>query len=247
MGAGMSRRLAFLAAAMISAPAAAPAAVPEEEAKGPYRLSFDAEIVSDYRFRGASLSEGEPALQAEALLELDPGFWASVWGSTLSGNDAELQFGVGYSRDILTQLNLELSLNYYAYPSESSSNYFEGTAALSYPIGNVTPKIGVEYAPRQAHLRDEEGVKRDNLYAYLALDLAIATTPVTIGGRIGYETGIFDTRERGGKWDWRIGARAETRWLNFGLAYVDSNGRLIGRRGRNLADETLVATLSKSF
>jgi uncharacterized protein (TIGR02001 family) len=237
----------FILAGMTSAVAAVPAAAAEEETKPPHKLSFEIEAVSDYRYRGVSLSGGEPALQAEALLEFDSGVWASVWGSTLSGTDVELQLGVGYSRDIFRQLNLEVSLNYYVYPSDASSNYFEGAAALSYPIGKLTPKIGLEYAPRQAHLRDEEGAKQDNLYTYFALDLEIAKTPVTLSGQIGYETGLFDTRVEGGKWDWRIGAAAETEWLNFGLAYVDSNGRLIDARGRNLADETVVATLGKSF
>ena len=236
----------FLLAGMTSA-LTAPALAAGEEAKPPHKLSFEIEAVSDYRYRGVSLSGGEPALQAEALLEFDSGFWASVWGSTLSGTDVELQLGLGYSKDIFHQLNLEVSLNYYAYPSDGSSNYFEGAAALSYPVGSLTPKIGLEYAPRQGHLRDEQGVKRNNLYAYLALDLEIAKTPITLNGQVGYETGLFDTRDKGGKWDWRVGATAETKWVDFGLAYVDSNGRLIDGRGRNLAGETVVATLGKSF
>lgn len=242
----MDRRLALFSAALAPAFAAAPA-LAEEDRKPAPKLTFEAEAVTDYRFRGVSLSEAEPALQAEALLEFDSGFWASVWGSTLSGDDIELQLGAGYSKDIFRQLNLEVSLNYYAYPHETSSNYFEGATAFSYPVGSFTPKAGLEYAPRQAHLRDESGAKRDNLYTYVALDVAIGKTPVTIGGQIGYETGLFDTRSRGGKWDWRIGARAETEWLDFGLAYIDSNGRLIDENRRNLADETLVATLGKSF
>jgi uncharacterized protein (TIGR02001 family) len=243
----MDRRLTIFSAALMPPFAAAPALAAEEERKPAPKLTFEAKAVSDYRFRGLSLSGGEPALQAEALLEFDSGFWASVWGSTLSGDDLELQLGVGYSKDIVHQLNLEISLSYYAYPHESSSNYFEGAAAFSYPLGSFTPKIGVEYAPRQAHLRDENGKKRDNLYAYLALDVAVGETPVTIGGQIGYETGVFAARAKGGKWDWRIGATAKTEWLDFGFAYIDSNGRPSDESGRNLAGETLVATLGKSF
>jgi uncharacterized protein (TIGR02001 family) len=159
----------------------------------------------------------------------------------------ELQLGVGYSSDIFSRLNLEVSLNYYAYPSDASSNYFEGTAALSYPIGAFTPKVGIEYAPRQQHLRDQSGAKRDNLYAFAALELRLPGAPVTVDGRIGYETGVFDTRVAGGKWDWRIGAKAETKWLDVGLAYVDSNGRLRSASGRDLAGEQLVASVGKSF
>ena len=240
----MGRRLVLLA---FLAFAAAPARAAGDEAGSAPKLTFEAEALSDYRFRGISLSGGEPAVQTEALLEFDSGVWASAWGSTLSGTDVELQLGLGYSHDIFSRLNLEVSLNYYAYPSDGASNYFEGAAALSYPFGALTPKLGIEYAPAQDHLRDESGAKKDNLYAFLALELALPKTPITLDGQVGYETGVFDTRSAGGKWDWRIGAKARTRWLDFGLAYVDSNGRLRSRSGRNLAGEQLVASVGKSF
>ncbi len=235
-----------LAAAMTSAFVAAPAGAAQEAASSP-KLAFEIGAVSDYRYRGVSLSGGEPAIQAEALLEFEAGFWASAWGSTLSGDDVELQLAAGYSTDIFSRLNLEVSLNYYAYPSDGSSNYLEGAITLARPFGNFTPKIGLEYAPPQAHLRDDQGRKRDNLYAFVGVDLKLGGTPLTLGGAVGYETGIFDTRERGGKWDWRLGATAETKWLNFDLTYVNSNGRMRSSRGRDLANETLVASIAKSF
>jgi uncharacterized protein (TIGR02001 family) len=241
----MDRRHLPLAAVMTSAFAASPAIAAESESRS--KLSFEIEAVSDYRYRGVSLSGGEPALQAEALLEFDSGFWASAWGSTLSGHEVELQFAAGYSADIYRQVNVEISVNYFAYPAAPSTNYLEGSAVLSRSFGSLTSKVGVEYAPRQSHLRDEGGTMQDNLYTYFALDLAVGKTPVTVGGQIGYETGLFDTRDSGGKWDWRIGAEAETKWVDVGVAYINSNGRLIDGRGRNLADETVVASLGKSF
>lgn len=238
----------FLLAISLTAAAATPAmAANEAEQRTPVRLSVDMEVLSDYRYRGVSLSGGEPAVQAEAYLELDPGIFASLWGSTLSGTEVELQVGAGYSADLTDKLNVQVGINYNAYPSASSENYYAVGAALSYSYANLKPVAGVEYAPKQAHLRDEEGFKRDNLYAFLALDVTVAGTPVTLTGQIGYETGLFDTRAKGGKWDWLIGARAETKWLNFGLSYIDSNGNRLEKPGRNLADETLVASVGRSF
>lgn len=242
----MIRPLASLAATMASL-AGAPAASAQEKADAAPKLTVEIEALSDYRYRGVSLSDGEPAFQAEALLEFDSGIWASAWGSTLTGGDVELQLGLGYSKDIFGRLNFETSFSYYLYPSDSSSNYFEAAAALSYPLGRLKPRIGLEYAPRQENLVDDAGRRRDNLYAYLAVELEIANTPLTLDGALGYETGVFDTRERGGKWDWRVGAVAATRWFDVGIAYIDSNGRLIDRRGRNLADETLVGSIGRSF
>ena len=242
--------LAATVAAVTAAPAiAAEEAKPEAEAEaeaGP-KLSFEIEAVSDYRFRGISLSGGEPAFQAEVLLELDSGIFVSLWGSTLTGTEVELQLTTGYAGKLFEQLDIEAGINYYAYPSDSSQNYFEASAAFSRKLGSLTPKIGIEYAPTQAHLRDQTGSKRDNLYAYAALELALAGTPITLSGQMGYETGVFDTRSDGGKWDWQVAATAETKWVNLGLFYIDSNGRMIDEKGRNLADETVVATVGRSF
>lgn len=243
----MRRRPFFIAAALATAEGVPATAADAASPKTAPKLSIDVEAVSDYRFRGVSLSGGEPAVQAGALIELDSGVFASIWVSTLSGGDLELQPGVGYSADIADKLNLEVGISYNVYPAEPSQNYYEAAAALSYSFAGLTPTIAVEYAPKQAHLRDEAGLKQDNLYGYLALDISLPRTPVTLAGQIGYETGLFDTRANGGKWDWLIGARAQTKWLNFGIIYVDSNGRVLGRRGRDLADKTVVASIGRSF
>lgn len=237
----------FIAAALATAEGVPVTAADAANPTTAPRLTVDLEAVSDYRFRGVSLSGGEPAVQAEALLELDSGVFALIWGSTLSGGDVELQPGVGYSAEIADKLNLEIGISYNVYPGESSQNYYEAAAALSYSFAGLTPTIGAEYAPKQARLRDEEGLKQDNLYGYLALNISLPRTPVTLTGQIGYETGLFDTRANGGKWDWLIGARAETKWLNLGITYVNSNGRVLTRRGRDLADETVVASIGRSF
>lgn len=237
----------LVASALSAAPVAAEAEKPPE----PVTLTVDIEAVSDYRFRGISLSGGDPAPQGGATLTLDPGIYASVWGSTIAetegGADVELQLSLGYATEVLSGLEIDLALNYYAYPSDAGINYLESSAELSYALGPLTPKLGVQYAPPQAHLRDEAGAKRDNLYAWLGIDLLVGGIPVTLSGRAGYETGLFDTRVRGGKWDWSLGGKVTTKWFDFGLLYIDSNGRLRDRRGRNLAGETLVASLGRSF
>jgi hypothetical protein len=122
-----------------------------------------------------------------------------------------------------------------------------GAASLSHAIRNLTSIIGLGSAPRQPHLVDARGSKRDNLYAYVAVDLAVAKTPVAISGQIGDEAGLFDTRADGEESDWRTGAHAETKWLDLAFFHIDGNGRLLNGPGRDLASETWVASASRSF
>jgi hypothetical protein len=53
--------------------------------------------------------------------------------------------------------------------------------------------------------------------------IAVTGSPVTVNAGFGYERGPFDVVERGGKWDWRLGAEAELGRAKLGIAYVASN------------------------
>ena len=64
-------------------------------------ISGEAGLVSDYRYRGVSLSRGHPALQAELTLEHESGLYADLWGSTLGHRDeAEIDFTGGLAKDL---------------------------------------------------------------------------------------------------------------------------------------------------
>ncbi len=76
--------LLFAAAAM-SAPAFAQDD-PITGGGGPLSLSGEVAVVSDYRFRGISLSDEEIALQPSLTLSHESGFYSGVWGSTMPEN-----------------------------------------------------------------------------------------------------------------------------------------------------------------
>src|ERR1051325_9913354 len=79
-------------------------------------LSGEAGVVSDYRYRGVSLSNGNPALQASVTLEHNSGLYATAWGSTLGhGTQTEVDFTGGYSKDLSKGFSLDVSSTYYSY------------------------------------------------------------------------------------------------------------------------------------
>ena len=239
---GAAMALLVLAA---SAPASA-AALPDG-----WSLSGEAALVSDYRFRGISLSDRRAAVQGGLTLEHEFGLYGALWGSTIAesegGADAEIDLVAGFATELAGGVSLDLSVSHYLYPSDPDISFTEAAASLSRGFGAATPRIGIAYAPAQGTMRDDFGVRRDNVYAFAGVELALPGLPVTLDGEIGYESGYFDVCDTGGKTDWRIGASLDLAGFAFGLQYVDSDSRLPGLHGRDLAGATVVASLAVSF
>jgi uncharacterized protein (TIGR02001 family) len=199
--------IAFLAVAFLPAPAAAA------------ELSGEAGLVSDYRYRGISLSRGRPALQAELTVEHESGLYADLWGSTLGhGDEAEINLTGGFSKDLSEQVSLDLSGTYFLYPKSAVDNYVEGTALVRFSRGAASVGVGFSYAPPQRGTGHE-----GNSYWFGTGDYAVPKSPVTLKASLGYERGAFDDVARGGKWDWALGAEMAFKPAKFGLAYVGSN------------------------
>src|SRR3990167_10424122 len=97
----------LLAATVIatSAFAAAPALAQDEEA-GPVTVTGSVTVVSDYRFRGVSLSGGDPAIQGGITVAHESGFYIGTWGSSIDDGgsdfygDVELDVFGGWSGDV---------------------------------------------------------------------------------------------------------------------------------------------------
>ena len=181
-------------------------------------VSGNAGLVSDYRYRGVSLSRGRAALQGELALEHDSGLYASLWGSTLGHDaDTEVQLGGGYAADLTERIGIDLSANYFVYPSAASDNYGEATGIVTATFGRVSTDLGVSYAPAQRGTGDA-----DNLYAFGAAAYAAPKSPLKLTAAFGYERGAFDEVAGGGKWDWTLGGEVALAPARLGLAYVGS-------------------------
>jgi uncharacterized protein (TIGR02001 family) len=208
---------------------ALPALLWASSAAGATDWSTSAGIVSDYRFRGISLSHGRPAVQGSVMVEDSSGLYAALWGSTLGhGSDTELDLSGGYDAEVSDQVDLDVSANLYTYPSGSDVNYVELAGAATFTRGPASGKVEVSYVPAQ-------GRTRANAYALTAGTYAIPKTPVSLTASLGYERGWFDEVEHGGKWDWSLGVEVEAKPAKLCLTYVESNADLPDRRAILLA------------
>lgn len=216
--------------------AAAPALAAAEEAASPWSGSLAA--VSDYRYRGYSLSDEQPALQAELTYTTGGGWYADAFTSTIDeyagpgdahGATVELDFSLGRGFSGLG-LDWDLAAAVYTYPGASGLSYWEVPVSASKTWGALTGTAGFEYAPAQEATGDQ-----DNRYLYLAADWAPESWPVAVNASLGLEDGAFADN----KLDWAIGVSRDVGPVSLQLQYIDADAPGI--------DGALVASLTKAF
>ena len=233
----------LLAAAALPLLALPTAAFAQEEAAeeeaGPIEIDFEVAALSDYRFRGLSLSGKDPEATAELSVTHESGLYGAVWASNVDtdfdgkGNDLEVDWTVGYSVDV-GPVNLDGGVIYYSYLDHSDLNYIEVYGGITVPVGAASVTLGAAYAPSQDNLGNT-----DNTYVYISGDLPIKDTPVSLHGTFGYEDGAFGDKKR----DWLLGASYDIGGgFTASLDYVDTH-----RAFSNLGDATAVFSIAKAF
>lgn len=190
-----------------------------EEAAGPLTLTGGVAVVSDYRFRGVSLSDKDFAVQPYLTIKHESGIYAGVWASNLAenaGDDLEVDLYAGFAGgDAVTY---DIGATYYLYPGVSSFNYVEFTGKLGTTMGPATLGAQLSYVPSQ----DNTG-NQDNIYVATNASVAVPNTPVSIVGSIGLEDGAFSAGSN--KLDWSLGVTAAVSGFTLGASYVDTNRR----------------------
>jgi uncharacterized protein (TIGR02001 family) len=236
-----------------AAEAAAPAAMPA------FTVTGNVSLVSDYRFRGVSLSAGDPAIQGGVTVTHESGLYVGTWSSSLSQTPVygsqELDLFAGWSGEVASGLTLDAGLLYYVYPGGhvGDGNYWEPYASLTGAIGPAKLKVGVAYDWTQMGLLDNAGRHDDNLYVYSNLDVGVPGTPLTLSGHLGYTDGVLAPcyyctgtatfNDRTG-WDWSIGASATVLGpISVGVSYIGVSGASV----KDYTDDAVVATLTASF
>lgn len=237
--------------ALKSAVLAAVLAVPvkaAQSASGGVAVSANVGLVSDYRFRGISYTEENPALQGGVdanlalsdSLSLFAGTWASTGNDdTIGAGEIDLYGGLAGRSGLA---NWQVGVLGYFYPDASGIDFYELHGEFGMDIGPMSAAAGLFYAPDQSSLGGG-----DSVYVYTSLASAVPNTPITLRASLGYEDGgVWD-----GKWDWKLGAVAVYRQFSFGVSYVDSNKSApyltdSGSR-RKAGDSAVLFSVSTSF
>lgn len=243
---------AILAAAVLAGAGftAFPAFADETDPPSAITVSGNVALTTDYRFRGVSLSGGDPAIQGGITVTHESGFYVSTWSSSIASSPAyggqELDFIGGWSGEVSPGLTFDAGLTYYTYPGGhvGHANYFEPYASVATTFGPATAKFGVAYAWDQRSLGND-----DNLYLYTNLDIGIPNTPLTVSGHLGYTDGALGPDFLAGgtdksDLDWSIGATATLFGpLSLNVSYIGVGGRSV----KSFTNDAVVATLTASF
>lgn len=247
-----SVRSLLAATVLASAALSAAPAMAQDEPESDITVSGSVTLVSDYRFRGISLSAGDPAIQGGLTIGHKSGFYVGTWASSLEDSplygEMELDLFAGWKGEVTSNLTLDAGLTYYVYPSKDNgvgpAAYFEPYAKLSTTLGPVGATVGVAYAWDQDSLGDE-----DNLYVYTDLSVGIPNTPISITGHLGYTDGILGPKFLTGGtsksgFDWGVGASATVLGgLTLGVQYVGTQGANID----DFSDNAVIASIGYSF
>ncbi len=241
----MQRHLTFALVAGLLAPTAHAI-----ELNDNLSLELNAGLYSDYRTRGISQTQNDPALQGSATLLHSSGLYAGVWSSNVdfgyaSRTRQELDYYAGYYWQISDAIALDASYIKYAYPRQGDFNYGEYHAELS-AYGAF---LGGNYA-------DDLGGAQSYLYSYLGYRTDL---PQEIGlelryGRVDYKDPLFfsnsgNTRSAYHEWEAKLSRTLFE--LDWSLSYVDTNlsqtecASYLGFD--DICSATLVVGVSKTF
>ena len=224
----------------------------------PVTFTGTAAFVSDYRFRGVSLSDRDIAGQASITATSSVGLFASIWGSTIepigayvsnngnfhNGSEQEIDLTAGYSKTF-GSVTPTIGAIYYVYPGGKNVSYVEAFGSLAGTVGPVGLTFGANYAPKQDHTGDN-----DNLYLYLLGTYGITNTPLTLKASVGREKGAFDYGSSS-KIDYMVGVDAKYKFLTLGLQYIgndlDRGVTGTGTTLRHNAKDGIVVSLTAAF
>jgi len=234
-------KLAGLSVAVSAIAMSAPAFAQDEttEAAGPISVTGGVALVSDYRFRGVSLSGKDFAVQPYLTVSHESGLYVGAWGSNISendGNDVELDLYAGFSGG--DEITYDIGATYYVYPGVSNVNYVEFTGKVGSTMGPATVGVQLSYVPSQSNTGDE-----DNVYVATNATIALPNSPISIVGSLGVEDGAFTAGSK--KLDWSLGMTAAISDFTLGVSYVDTNRRTIFASKDSSAG--VVFTLSYGF
>ncbi len=210
-------------------------------------LSSTVGFTNDYRFRGASQTAGDAAIQGSLDLAFDNGIFAGIWGSNVDfGPDAnaslEVDYYVGYGGSINEDLTYDATVFYYTYPGFNGVDidYLELALGLYYKNFSLTYVISDDF------LNSSESAQ------YTAIDYQYPITEkISVDLHAGYSYGDYwdGTLDINEYQDYSIGISGSAYGLDLSAAFlfnsVDSEDEANTGAFRN--DDTFLVSVSRTF
>lgn len=186
------------------------------------QLTGTVSLLSDYRFRGESLTEGRPALQASLNYDHSSGLFAGGLVSNVRIDPDVIGLGAqvygGYAHHLGEHAALDVGVVTYVFPKPSSGPTYNYTEAF----------IGGSYETLSARLYYTNSYFGGGPGTYVELNASRALTDhISVVGHLGYltlsEAREPDTGMQRHTLDFLAGVTAEVGGFTFGLSIVGTN------------------------
>jgi uncharacterized protein (TIGR02001 family) len=249
--------VAFSALPSVAQTAAAPA-TPEPD----YAFTANVGVFSDYRFRGISQTNKNPAIQGGFDFAMKNGLYLGNWNSNIdsaqyTGANIEMDFYGGY-KATFGDFGLDVGGLYYYYPGSGNQSSYPG----SFKVDNFELYIGGSWGPLTAKysyaFTDFFGVPNSSGAYYVSLagshDFGNGFgVNASVGYQGGLKNGACVTQINGqvscSITDYKLGGTYTIDGFVIGLAYVSTNRDLPGYTdpAKNISNGTALLSVSKTF
>jgi uncharacterized protein (TIGR02001 family) len=222
----------------------------QEQPAAENQLTFNAAVVSDYRYRGLSQTRLDPALQGGADYTHTPsglyvGTWLSTikWTKDLGGSgDVEWDLYGGKRGELGGGVSYDVGALYYFYPQNGlapNANTFELYGQLGF---------GPAYAKYSRSTTNLFGTADSRGSGYLDLGANVETG--WNGVIVNLHAGRQQVRHSDALsyTDYKVGLSRDFGWATLGVAWVKTNTDAYrAPDGRNLGRSGALASLSRTF
>lgn len=196
-------------------------------------------LVSDYRYRGVSLSGEHPQPQVSLYYDDPTGWYAGAFASpvTMQKNSNNLQLIAysGYAHRLAADTTVEAGIAETAYTQASEYNYVEGFVGMSSEHFGVRIYVSPHYA----------GLLQRSIYAEFNASYRLREH-VNLTAQIGF-LHLFDQAESD-SYDERLGVNYTLNAWAWQLAWIDSKQKqAILQRTENPSRSTFIVSLTYAF
>jgi uncharacterized protein (TIGR02001 family) len=212
-------------------------------------ISANVALSTDYRFRGISQTDRDPAISGGFDYGHESGIYVGTWASNVSftAGGTEIDAYAGWSGDVAENIALDLGVLYYAYPEDNDADYVE----IYGSVGFFGATLGVNYSPEYTY---DTG---NYWYLYGQYSLPLGDTGLSLDAHLGWN--LFEDDEAFGSFigsedagdnyiDYSIGLTYPFAGIDLTLAYVGtdiSKSDCFG--GDKACQGNAVFSISKSF
>ncbi|MFM9864673.1 MAG: TorF family putative porin [Micropepsaceae bacterium] len=251
-----SKSVAFASLALaVAATVPAVSQADDGPAWGPFTANIA--LTSDYRFRGQSQSQGEPAISGGVDYAGSSGFFAGVWASNVDFNDAadtymELDLYAGFTGALSDKTTGTIKAIYYLYPAADyppggdEYDYFELIGSLAHDFGGFSSTLEVAWSPDYFLKSGSSVALTGGVSVPITDSFWFFDGGVSASGKFGYQW--IEENATFGAPDYAfydIGLSAKVANVTFDVRWVDTDLDLADCfGGTNLCEGGVVATLT---